>query len=131
MRKRDLPAALMAGLKSNRQALRLDLSTWSVDLLRLQAVAKACTVANGMLSADLIAEAMQMLEETVGEFLPDWEQIEEETTGSRGAAGELVRSLREVAETARVDIMAVLAANHLAHQDPTKAIPLLEQALER
>jgi Tfp pilus assembly protein PilF len=49
----------------------------------------------------------------------------------RGGAAELVRALREAAETARVDLMGALAANHMARQDPAKAIPLLEQALER
>jgi Tfp pilus assembly protein PilF len=42
-----------------------------------------------------------------------------------------VRALREIAETARVELMGALAANHVARQDPRKAIPLLEQALER
>jgi len=42
-----------------------------------------------------------------------------------------VRTLRQVADTARVDIMGALAANHLARQEPHKAIPLLELALER
>ena len=40
-------------------------------------------------------------------------------------------ALRAAAETARVDLMGALAANHLARQEPHKAIPLLERALER
>jgi Tfp pilus assembly protein PilF len=35
-----------------------------------------------------------------------------------------------VAETARVGLMGALAANHLARQEPRKAIGLLENALE-
>jgi Tfp pilus assembly protein PilF len=76
-------------------------------------------------------EAATILEETDGEFLPGWEQIEHEANGGRGASAEHVRSLRELAETARVDIMGALAANHLARQDARRAIPLLERALER
>src|ERR1700737_1613531 len=39
--------------------------------------------------------------------------------------------IREFAETARVELMGALAANHMARQESKKAIPLLEQALER
>jgi len=84
-----------------------------------------------MLTGDLAAEASRILEETEGEFLPGWEQIESDTNGGRGAAAEYVRVLRQAAETARVDLMGALAADHLARQEPRKAIPLLEQALER
>ena len=56
------------------------------------------------------------------------------TTGTAkapaSAAKEYVRALREVAETARVDLMGGLAANHLARQEPRKAIALLENGLE-
>ena len=51
--------------------------------------------------------------------------------GARGAAGDLVRQLRQRAETARIDLMGALAANHIARLEPSRAIPLLEQALER
>jgi predicted Zn-dependent protease len=84
-----------------------------------------------MLSGDLAAEAMRVVDETDGEFLPDWEDIEKETNGGRGAAAEYVRALRELAETARVELIGALAANYMARQEPKKAIPLLEQALER
>ena len=86
---------------------------------------------NGMLTNDLAAEASRALDETEGEFLPDWEEIENETNGGRGAAGEYVRALRELVQTAGVELMGALAANHVARQEPRKAIPLLEQALER
>jgi predicted Zn-dependent protease len=84
-----------------------------------------------MLSGDMAAEAGRILEETQGEFLPDWEEIERETNGGRGAAAEYIRALRQLAETATVDLMGALATNHMARQEPKKAIPLLEQALER
>ena len=78
----------------------------------------------------LVAEARRMLDETEGELLPGWEDIESETNGSRGGAKEYVRALREIVETARVDLMGSLAANHIARQETRKAIPLLERALE-
>jgi DNA-binding SARP family transcriptional activator len=107
------------------------LAKCSIDIVRLQEIAKHCGAKQGMLSSDLAAEANRVLDETEGEFLPGWEEIESETNGGRGGAAEYVRTLRQVADTARVDIMGALAANHLARQEPMKAIPLLEQALER
>jgi len=83
------------------------------------------------MSADLVDAATDLLDESAGEFLPGWEQLEKEVNGARGAAGDLVRQLRQRAETARVDLMGALAANHMARQEPSRAIPLLERALER
>jgi DNA-binding SARP family transcriptional activator len=128
---RDLPEALSSRVVADRQELRLDLSKCSIDIVRLQELAKQCAAKYGMLTGDLAAEASRILEETQGEFLPGWEQIESDTNGGRGAAAEYVRVLRQAAETARVDLMGALAADHLARQEPRKAIPLLEQALER
>jgi DNA-binding SARP family transcriptional activator len=128
---RDLPGALTSRLITDRTRLSLDLSKCSVDIVRLQELAKQCVAKQGMLTNDLAAEASRALDETEGEFLPDWEEIENETNGGRGAAAEHVRALREIAETARVELLGALAANHVARQEPMKAIPLLEQALER
>ena len=127
---RDLPKALTSRLITDRTQLRLDLSKCSIDIVRLQALAKQCAAKHGLLTSDLAAEAIRVLDETEGEFLPDWEEIEKETNGGRGAAAEYVRALRELAETARVELMAALAVNYMARQEPRKAIPFLEQALE-
>jgi len=131
MLKRDLPTALSSRLVVDRNEIGFDLSNCSIDIVRLQEVARLCGDKNGLLTGDLVAEAHRMLDETDGEFLPGWDEIERETNGGRGAAHEYVRSLRELAETARVDLMGALAANHMARQEPRKAIPMLELALER
>ena len=128
---RDLPDVLFLRLIVDRYELRLDLTKCSIDLVRLQELAKRCVTSAGMLTGDLVAEASRILDETEGEFLSEWEQVESETNGGRGASAEYVRTLREIAETARVDLMGALATNHMARQEPGKAIPLLEQALER
>ena len=128
---RDLPDVLFSRLIVDRYELRLDLTKCSIDIVRLQELAKRSVASGGMLTGDLVAEASRILDETEGELLSEWEQVESETNGGRGAAAEYVRTLREIAETARVDLMCALATNHMARQEPGKAIPLLEQALER
>ncbi|MGH7760780.1 MAG: AfsR/SARP family transcriptional regulator, partial [Candidatus Dormibacteraceae bacterium] len=113
------------------ESVKLDLSRCSIDLLRLEAIAAECTAKDGILSPDLAAEAAALLDTTAGEFLPGWEQLENEVNGGRGSAGELVAQLRQRAESARISVMGALAANHLARREPARAVPLLEQALER
>ncbi len=113
------------------ESVRLDLTQCSIDLLRLEEMAAECVAKEGMLSRDLVDDATALLDESAGEFLPGWEQLEKEVNGARGAAGDLVRQLRQRAETARIDLMSALAANLMARQEPSRAIPLLEQALER
>jgi hypothetical protein len=122
--RRDLPEVLASRLIVDRQAMRLELSNCSIDVVRLEEVARQCADQKGMLTGDLVAEARRMLDETEGEFLPGWEEIEAEANGGQGAAKEYVRALREVAETARVDLMGALAANHIARQEPRKRTPL-------
>src|SRR5690349_12042391 len=85
-------------------------------------VARQCVDQKGMLTPDLLAEARRMLEETEGELFHGWEDIESETNGGRGEAKDYIRALREAAETSRVDLMGALAANHMARQEPRKAI---------
>ena len=126
----DLPAVLSSRVIGDRLHLHLDLSNCNIDIVRLQEVARLCFDQRAMLPPELVAEARRMLDETEGELLSGWEDIEAETNGGRGGAKEYVRVLREVAETARVDLMGALAADHLARQEPRKAISLLERALE-
>lgn len=126
----DLPAVLSSRVLVDRLHLHLDLRNSSIDVVRLQEVANLCVEQKGMMSPDLVAEARRMLEETEGELLSGWTDIEAETNGGRGGANEYVRVLREVAETSRVNLMGALAADHLSRQEPRKAIPLLERALE-
>ncbi|MGH7765101.1 MAG: hypothetical protein ACREOM_11880, partial [Candidatus Dormibacteraceae bacterium] len=112
-------------------SVRLDLTHCTIDLLRLQALAAECIGNEGLLAPALAEEAARMLDAVQGEFLPGWDQLENEVTGGRGGAGELVRDLRQSVEAFRVDLLGALAANYLARREPARAITLLEQALER
>jgi len=127
-----LPAPLAARMVVDQdESVRLDLTQCSIDLLRLEEMAAECVAKGGILSPNLVDDATVLLDGSMGEFLPGWEQLEKEVNGARGAAGDLVRQLRQRAETARIDRMGALAANHIARLEPSRAIPLLEQALER
>lgn len=127
-----LPAPLAARMVVDQdESVRLDLTQCSIDLLRLEEMAAEGVAKEGIMSPNLVDDATVLLDGSAGEFLPGWDQLEKEVNGGRGAAGDLVRQLRQRAETARIDLMGALAANHIARQEPGRAIPLLEQALER
>jgi hypothetical protein len=128
----DLPKPLADRVVIEQDdSLRLDLTHCTLDLLRFQTLATECAGKNGLLPPDLAEEASRMLDAVQGEFLPGWDQLENEVTGGRGTAGDLVRELRQRAETARVNLLGALAANYLDRREPARAIQFLEQALER
>jgi two-component SAPR family response regulator len=128
----DLPKPLADRVVIEQDdSLRLDVTRCTLDLVRLQTLATECTGKNGLLPPDLAEEASSLLVALQGEFLPGWDQLENEVTGGRGTAGDLVRDLRQRAEAALVNLLGALAADHLARREPARAIQLLEQALER
>jgi DNA-binding SARP family transcriptional activator len=113
------------------ESVSLALNHAIADFDRLLRIAAECSAKSGMLSPDEAKEAFQILAGTDGEFLPEWDRLEDQVTAGRGSAGELVQQLRTRAEDARIDILTCLAANHLARREAERAIPLLERALER
>jgi hypothetical protein len=126
----DLPKPLADRVVIEQDdSLRLDLTRCTLDLVRLQTLATECGK-NGLLPPDLAEEALRILDAVQGEFLPGWDQLENEVTGGRGTAGDLVRDLRQRAEAARVDLLGALAANYIDRREAARAVPLLEQALE-
>jgi DNA-binding SARP family transcriptional activator len=127
----ELPPPLKAPITLEEDFLRFDLDACSVDLVTLLELARECAGREGLLSEALAAEVEAALVAAEGEFLPGWDAIEREVTGGRGTSGDLVRDIRGRAEDARVTLLAALAQNRIARRDAGRAIPLLEQALER
>jgi hypothetical protein len=127
----ELPPPLKLPIRLEDEFIRFDLDACSVDLVSLVGLERECAGREGLLSETLGAEVEAALMSSAGEFLPCWDEIEREVTSGRGSAGDLVRDLRGRAEVTRVALLAALARNHLARRDPARAIPLLEQALER
>jgi hypothetical protein len=127
----ELPPPLKGPIRIEDDFLRFDLDACSIDLVRLFELASECDGREGLISEPLCAEVEAALRVAEGEFLPGWDEIEREVTGARGTARDVARDLRGRAEDARVALLAALALNRMARRDPARAIPLLEQALER
>jgi len=127
----DLPPGLTRPIRMEDDFLQFTVRACSLDIFRLFDLARDAAGKDGMLSDALAAEIEGMLAQADGEFLPVWDELEHEVTGGRGAGGELVRDIRQKAEDSRVSLLSALALNRLARREAGRAIPLLEQALER
>ena len=127
----ELPPPLKLPIRVEDEFLRFDLDACSVDIVTLVDLARECAGREGLLPEVLTAEVEAALLAGRGEFLPSWDAIDGEVTGGRGSAGDLIRDLRDKAEDARMALLVALAQNQMARRDPARAIPLLEQALER
>lgn len=128
----EIPTELAARLSvRGDDSVTLELGRAISDFDRLMGTAHDCNAAEGLLAPNQAVEAIEVLAITEGEFLPEWDRLEEQVTGGRGSAGATVRQLRDLAESARVELLDALAANHLARRESDRAVSLLERALER
>ena len=64
-----------------------------------------------------------------GEYLPIWDEVERQTTGGRGSAGDLVRAVRTLTQDLHTQLLLRLARHYQARRDGPQAIPLLEEVL--
>lgn len=113
------------------ECVSLDLGHATSDFDRLVRISRERNVMDGLLAPDQTADVVDVLASTEAEFLPEWDRLEEQVTGARGSAGEMVRQLRVAAESERIGLLEALAANHLARREADRAASILERALER
>ncbi len=127
---RVLPQALAERIQAEGDYLRFGLEGVGFDIAALQAVVTTWE-GTGMLPAEGLHAVEAAAAAHGGEYLPIWEELEQEVTRGRGAAGELVRRIRQVTDDAYAQLILRLAHHHLARRDPPRAVPLLEEALRR
>jgi hypothetical protein len=125
----DLPAVLADRVKVDGDLLRLDLEGVEFDVARLRVVADDLASGNGLLTESEIKEVKSTLADHGGEYLPGWDEVERQTTGGRGSAGELVSTVRTLAEDLHIQLLVRLARHYEARRDDPQAIPLLEEVL--
>jgi len=125
----DLPAVLADRVKVDGDLLRLDLETAEFDVVRLRHTADDLASEIGLLT-DVGTKAIQAaIASCAGEYLPIWEDVERQTTGGRGSAGDLVRAVRSLTEDLHMQLLVRLARHYQARRDSPQAIPLLEEVL--
>jgi hypothetical protein len=127
----DLPTALTECIEITGETVRFKLDRGAVDVVFLRGAADEWDERPGLLPPDGITEIQGAMARYAGEYLPLWDELEERITGRRGVGGELVRSIRLLAEDAYCRLMLRLAQHHHARRDVARAIPLWEEALRR
>jgi DNA-binding SARP family transcriptional activator len=124
-----LPRSLARRVVAGEQ-VGLDLSGCQLDVRWVLDMAEMVRRSGEMGGAqvDDVERAVQMARE---EFLPGWEEIEHRATGSRGAAADVIREVRDMVAAAHVSLTVALADHLLARRQAARAIPHLEDCLRR
>jgi hypothetical protein len=125
----DLPAVLADRVKVDGDLLRLDLEMAEFDVARLRDTADDLAAGNGLLSDAGIKAIEAGIAAYAGQYLPIWDEVERQTTGGRGSAGDLVRAVRTLTEDLHMQLLVRLARHYQARRDSPQAIPLLEEVL--
>jgi tetratricopeptide (TPR) repeat protein len=87
--------------------------------------------AGPLLRPSLALRVEDTLESHAGEFLPEWDELEMETTQGKSATSDVIREARRKVENARAHLLVALGDSYLARQEPTRAVRYFEQALDR
>src|ERR1700694_4920074 len=125
----DLPGVLADRVKVDGDLLRLDLETDEFDVVRLRHTADDLASGIGLLTDVGIKAIQPAIASCAGEYLPIWGDVERQTTGGRGSAGDLVRAVRSLTEDLHMQLLVRLARHYQARRDSAQAIPLLEEVL--
>jgi hypothetical protein len=109
--------------------LRLDVETADFDVARLRQTADELSAGSGLLTDAGIKAIDAGIASYAGDYLPIWDEVERQTTGGRGSAGDLVRAVRTLMEDLHIQLLVRLARHYQARRDSPQAIPLLEEVL--
>src|SRR5207249_4555065 len=125
----DLPGVLADRVKVDGDLLRLDVETAEFDVAQLRHTADELADGSGLLTDAGIKAIEAGIASYAGEYLPIWDEVERQTTGGRGSAGDLVRAVRTLTEDIHTQLLLRLAGHYRARRDGPQAIPLLEEVL--
>lgn len=125
---REMPAALSDRILVEPEVISFKLDCCQVDAIDLLELSAACAGIS-QLSGAQAARVQRVLEACQGTFLPEFEVIEDLATDRHATCTKVVRDLRELLISSRVDLSLLLAEAHLRASRPTQAIAVLGPAL--
>jgi DNA-binding SARP family transcriptional activator len=126
---RELPPALRDRIVVEPQVMSFKLDGCEVDAIDLLA-ASAEYAGRRLLSDPQVARAQRVLDASKGTFLPDFESVEDLATDHHPTCTALIRDLRELLTTKRVELAMLVAESFLATHRPDQAITLLERSVQ-
>ncbi len=128
---RILPPAIAQRIRLEGDMVRLEPAGTSFDVASLRRTADEWASGTGLLPQDVVAEVESAIAMCDGEYLPLWDELEEKLTESRGTAGGLVQSVRQLVQDIHVRLLLRLSHHHQARRELPRIIPLLEEVLRR
>jgi DNA-binding SARP family transcriptional activator len=128
---RALPAAVAQSITTQGEFTQFNFDATLFDVAALREAADTWATGTDLLSEEGFRAVVTSVESCAGEYLPLWEELEQQVTRGRGAAGELIRSIRQTAEDTHARLLMRLAHHHHARRDNARLIPLLEELLRR
>ena len=111
--------------------IHVDLRNCTFDARELLDLLDEVEEAGPLLRPALALQVEDMLESHAGEFLPEWDELELETTQGKSATSDVIREARRKVEDARAHLFVALGDSYLARQEPARAVRYLERALDR
>ncbi len=126
---RELPAALSDRILVEPQTMSFKLDGCEVDAIDLLDIS-AEYAGRRLLSDPQLARAQRVLDASKGTFLPEFESVEDLATDHHPTCTDLIRDLRELLTTKRVELTMLVADSLLATHRPDPAIALLERAFQ-
>lgn len=116
-------------LRSNRSQVSLDLDGVALDVERLFEMSGSIQHRAVLIDSDFAEQVRRLLDETKGEFLGGFAELEHQVTRGSGTAGQVVAEARARVAKARADLAFALAQHDVAAGRPVRAIPYLKDAL--
>lgn len=125
---RDMPEALRERILVEPEALSFRLDGCRVDAIELLAVS-AESSRRSRLSGGLVERVRRIIDESHGDFLSEFEMLENVATDRHPTCNALMAELRERLANRRADLSLLLAEADLSGGRPQQAITVLELAL--
>jgi DNA-binding SARP family transcriptional activator len=117
-------------LLANSTHVRLDLSGVDIDIVALEQMARLAGRQKVLIDPGLAEQIRGLLEETAGgEFLAGFSELEQQVTGARGTALQIVEEARGLIAGWRADLVLAVAAYNEAAGHPQASIAHLKSAL--
>jgi DNA-binding SARP family transcriptional activator len=112
------------------ERIGLDLADCQVDVVELLEGERAFGNSNGVLSPEQLESLEAVVSTSQGEFLPEWDDLEQHVNSGRGGAGQVVAELRQRVDAASTTLLRALGSGYLAHGRADAAVAALERALD-
>jgi len=125
---REMPEALRERIVVEPEALSFHLDGCGVDAIELLRVSAECS-RRSQLSRGLVTRVRRVVDECHGDFLSEFETLENIATDRHPTCNAMMVELRQLLVDKRTDLFLALADAYLRDDQPVLAVEVLEPAL--